>query len=289
MKLGLNTWLWAYRFETRHLFCIEQAQELGAEVLDFSVADPFQFPTKEVAQAMAHTSMDAVVTTAMSGRYNAISPDPAERKAALDFMKRLIDIAAELNAPLVGGVTYAASGYHTGHPRTQQEIAWCTEYLHAACQYAAPYHVTIALEPVKRFETHFLNTAAQALDLIELVHMPNLKVHLDTFHMNIEESSIPNAVRLCGDKLAYLHLVENNRGTPGMGHIPWIELFTTLKESNFQGAGCIETFNPETLDETAPLTYLTRKFADTPQELAEQGLKYLKTIRTLVETTPTGF
>lgn len=289
MKLGLNTWLWAYRFETRHLSCIELAQKLGSEVLDFFVADPMLFPTKEVARAMANTNMDVIVTTAMSGRFNAISPDPADRLAALDFMKGMIDLAAELNAPLVGGVTYAASGYHTGHPRTEQEIEWCADYLHAACEYASPCHIAIALEPVKRFETHFLNTATQALDMIKLVGAPNLKVHLDTFHMNIEEASISGAVRLCGDDLAYLHLVENNRGTPGMGHIPWLSLFTALNEINFQGAGCIETFNPETLDETAPLTYLTRKFADTPQALAEQGLQYLKAVRTKAEAASTGF
>lgn len=120
------------------------------------------------------------------------------------------------------------------------------------------------------------------MELIDLVGADNIKVHLDTFHMNIEEDDIPGAIRLCGDKLAYMHLVDSNRGTPGMGHIPWLDVFKALKDIDYHGAGCVETFNPQRLDEIAPLTYLTRRFADTPEELAEQGLRYLKAARTMV-------
>ncbi len=282
IKLGVNTWLWANKFETRHLFCIDKAAELGAEAIDFSVNDPFHFPVKEVKERVKQYDMEVIVTTAMPADCNAISPDPAEREAALIYMKRLLDIAGELDAKIVGGVNYVGSGYHTGKPRTQEEVERDVEYLRKASEYAEQYGITIALEAVKRFETHFLNTAAQALDLIKLTEKSNIKVHLDTFHMNIEEADIPGAIELCGDKLAYMHLVDSNRGTPGMGHIPWVEVFQALKKIGYEGCGCIETFNPQTLDETAPLTYLTRKFADTPEELAERGLRFLKAVRTMV-------
>ena len=282
IKLGLNTWLWANKFETRHLFCIDKVAELGAEAIDLSVNDPFHFPTAEVRERVKQYDMDVIVTTAMPRECNAISPAPAEREAALTYMKRLLDIAGELEAGIVGGVNYVGSGYHTGKPRTQQEIELDVEYLQKASEYASQYGVTIALEAVKRFETHFLNTAAQALDLIERTGKENIKGHLDTFHMNIEEADIPGAIELCGDKLAYRHLVDSNRGTPGMGHIPWVDVFKALKKIGYEGCGCIETFNPETLDETAPLTYLTRKFADTPEELAQKGLTFLKAVRTMV-------
>lgn len=282
VKLGLNTWLWACTFGKEHLFCIDTANKLGAEAIDFSVNDPFYFPVEEAAEKLKNYNMEVVVTTAMSPEYNAISPDPKVRAAALEFMKKLLDVASKLGAKVVGGVNYVGSGYHTGKARTQQEIDWDVEYLQAAAEYAAPYGIDIALEPVKRFETHFLNTAEQALDLIERTGAPNVKVHLDTFHMNIEEADIPSAVRMCGDKLAYMHLIDSNRGTPGMGHIPWVEVFKALKEIGYEGAGCIETFNPANLEETIPLTYLTRRFAETPEELSEQGLRYLKAVRTMV-------
>lgn len=282
VKLGLNTWLWAYQFETKHLPCIDRAAELGAEAMDFFVSDPGRFPAKETTERMKQYSMETIVTTAMTPEYNAISPEPAVREAALTFMKRLLDVTAELGAKVVGGVDYVGSGYHTGKPRSQQEIEWDVEYLRAAGEYASQYGIDIALEPVKRFETHFLNTAEQALELIELAGLPNIKVHLDTFHMNIEEADIPGAIEMCGDKLAYMHLIDSNRGAPGMGHIPWVDVFKALKKIDYQGAGCIETFNPETLEETSSLTYLTRRFADTPEELSQRGLKYLKAVRTMV-------
>lgn len=282
IKLGLNTWLWAVTFGEEDLYCIDEIARLGAEAIDLSVNDPFHFPAAKAAEKLKQYDMEVIVTTAMSKEYNAISPDPKEREAALVYMKKLLDVAHEVGAKIVGGVNYVGSGYHTGKPRTQQEIDWDVEYLKQASEYAAQYGITIALEAIKRFESHFLNRAEQALELIDLVGADNIKVHLDTFHMNIEEDDIPGAIRLCGDKLAYMHLVDSNRGTPGMGHIPWLEVFKALKDIDYHGAGCVETFNPQRLDEIAPLTYLTRRFADTPEELAEQGLRYLKAARTMV-------
>lgn len=282
VKLGLNTWLWARKFEERHLSCIDTAHELGAEALDFMVSDPYSFPTRKVAERAGQYDMELIVTTAMPTHINAISPDPKEREAALDFMKALIDVSAGLGSKIVGGVNYAGSGYHTGKARTQQEIDWDVEYLHKAAEYARQYDIIIALEAVKRFETHFLNTAEQALELIEAAGEPNIKVHLDTFHMNIEEADFAQAIELCGDKLGYMHLIDSNRGVPGMGHVPWLEVFEALKKIGYEGCGCIETFNPQELEETGPLTYLTRKFADTPEELSEKGLRYLKAARTMV-------
>lgn len=279
IKLGLNTWLWACYFDESNLSCIDTAYELGAEAIDLCVNDPFKFPAEAVAERLAKYDMDVIVTTAMPTHVNAISADPAEREAALTFVKKLLDVAEIVHAPLIGGVNYCGSGAHTGHARTQEEIDRAAAYLKEACAYAAAKGITIAMEPVKRFETHFLNTAQQALELIDLVGAPNLKVHLDTFHMNIEEASIPGAIRSCGDKLAYLHLVENNRDTPGRGHIPWTEVFEALKEIGFEGAGCIETFNPQEFEITSSMTYLTRKFAETPEELSKIGLEFLKKVR----------
>ena len=282
IRLGVNTWLWANRFEYRHLACIDRAVEMEAEAIDFSVNEPYTFPVKEVKDKLKGKELEVIVTTAMPSHCNPISPESWEREAALDYMKKLILTADSLGAKVVGGVNYAGSGYHSGKPRTQAEVELAAGYLDKAAAFARGYGITVAMEPVKRIETHFLNTAAQALELIDLVGADNLKVHLDTFHMNIEEADLPGAIRACGARLAHLHLVETNRDTPGRGHIPWKEIFEAVRDVNFEGAGCIETFNPQTLEETAPLTYLTRRFADTPEELAKSGLEFLKKVRTEV-------
>ncbi len=280
-RLGLNTWLWASTFTEKHLFCIKEAERLGAEALDFSINDPFLFPVEEAARQLKKTRLEAVTSTAMPRQVNPISPDAMERAAAVKYMRRLIDVTDRLGARVTGGVNYAASGYFTGKLRSQQEIEWCATYLRTVCAYARQFGITVAVEPVKRFESHFLNTAEQALRLIDLVDAPNLKVHLDTFHMNIEEASLPGAIRACGARLAHMHVVDSNRGAPGMGHVPWIEVFRALKAIDYEGAACIETFNPETLEETCRMTYLTHRFAETPAEIATKGLIYLRAVETV--------
>lgn len=281
LRLGLDTWLWASIFEERHLYCIKEAKRLGAQVVDFSINDPFSFPADKAAALIRETGLEAVTSTALPMRCNPISADHTERAAAQAFMKKLVDVTAQLGARVTAGVNYAASGYLTGKPRTEAEIERAAEHLRAIAEYAQPYGITVAVEPVKRFESHFLNTAEQALDLLQRVRMPNLKIHLDTFHMNIEEANLPDAILACGDQLVHLHLVDSNRGAPGMGHIPWVEVFRALRKINFDGTACIETFNPETLEETCGMTYLTRKFAATPEELAVRGLKYLRAAETI--------
>ena len=281
MKLGVDTWLWASVFEDRHLYCIEEASRLGAEAIDFSINDPKVFPAREAAKRVVDAGLEAVTSTALPQPFNPISPSASERDAALDFMKRLVDITAMLGAKVTGGVNYAASGYHSGKPRTRQEIEWCAEYLRRLTDYAASCDVSVAMEPVKRFESHFMNTAAQALEMIGLVGADNLKVHLDTFHMNIEEADPAGAIRSCGDRLAHMHLVDSNRGAPGMGHVPWVEIMQALDDIGYAGAGCIETFNPETLEETCGMTYLTRRFADTPKALVIRGFETLRAAQVL--------
>ena len=281
-RLGVDTWLWACTFEEKHLGCIAESKELGAQVIDFSINDPFVFPAQEAAELVRKYEIDSVTSTALPLSCNPISPVKEEREAAKRFLKKLIDVTVELGAPLTGGVNYCASGYHGSGLRTAEETEMCAEYLHEICAYAADRGIDVAMEPVKRFESHFINTAAQAMEMISIVNEPNLKVHLDTFHMNIEKADFAEAILTCGDKLAHMHLVDSNRGAPGMGHVPWIDVFKALKKIDYKGAGCIETFNPQTLDVTAPLTFLTRRFCETPGELVEFGLRYLRAIETIV-------
>lgn len=276
MKLGADTWLWAATFGKEHLFCIEEAARMGCEVIDFSINDPRVFPVQEAAKRVEDCGMVAVTSTALPLACNPISPDREVRGKALEFMERLVDITALLGAHVTGGVNHSASGYHSGKVRSAQEVEWCAQYLEKLTAYAGQRGVTIAMEPVKRFESHFMNTAAQALEMIDLVKAQNLGVHLDTFHMNIEEASFTEAILSCGPHLKHMHLVDSNRGAPGQGHIDWVEIMRALKAIGYEGTACIETFNPNTLDETCMMTYLTRQFAKTPGELVERGMKTLK-------------
>jgi D-psicose/D-tagatose/L-ribulose 3-epimerase len=189
----------------------------------------------------------------------------------------------EIDSKLLGGVIYAAWGYISGKPRTTDEWKWSVEGMRQVGEYAKKTgDVVLAVEPVGRFESHFLNIAEDAVRYCKEVGTGNVKVHLDAFHMIREESSFTGAVNTCGKEyLAYVHACENNRGIPGTGLVPWKEFFIALKNIGYEGALGIESFDPS-FEEINRLAAIWRKYADTGEELATQGLANLKKIEALI-------
>ena len=184
-----------------------------------------------------------------------------------------------LGSTILAGVIYAAWGYLTGKPRTDDEWNWSVSSMREVAGYARDKgNLMIAVEPVNRFETHFLNIAEDAVAYCKDVGTGNIKVHLDCFHMIREELSFEGAVRECGkDYLGYIHVCESNRGIPGTGLVPWRKFFSALKEIDYTGFLVIESFDPS-FEELNGLCAIWRKFAETGEELAVEGLKNLKEI-----------
>ena len=204
---------------------------------------------------------------------------PEVRKNGIELLKKLVDINVEIGSKILGAVNYAAWGYLTGRPRTEDEWNWSVESMREVGLYAKnKSDMIIAVEPVNRFETHFLNIAEDAVRYCKHVGTGNVKVHLDSFHMIREELSFTEAVEVCGKRyLGYVHVCENNRGIPGTGLVPWKEFFTALKRIGYTGHLVIESFDPG-FQGLNRLCAIWRKFADTGEELAIQGLKNLKKI-----------
>jgi D-psicose/D-tagatose/L-ribulose 3-epimerase len=191
----------------------------------------------------------------------------------------MVDINLEIGSGIIAGVIYASWGYLTGKPRTEEEWKWSVESMREVAEYAkSKGEVVLAVEPVNRFETHFLNIAEDAVRYCKEVGTGNMKILLDAFHMIREEVSFAEAVKTCGKEyLGYVHVCENNRGIPGTGLVPWKEFFTALKNIGYEGPLSIESFDPG-FEELNRLCAIWRKFADTGEELAVQGLKNLKEI-----------
>ena len=203
--------------------------------------------------------------------------DPAVRATGIDYVKRCVDLAAELGAPHFVGPMYSAVGktrlLDPGERAAQRALA--VESLKHVADYAADHDVALAVEPLNRFETDLVNTAEQALELLDLVGSVQLGVLLDTFHMNIDEKSIGDAVRLVGDRLLQVHTCENDRGTPGTGHVQWSELFAALQDIAFTGPLVIESFTPA-VKEIAKAVSLWRPLDAEPDELARRGAAFLR-------------
>jgi D-psicose/D-tagatose/L-ribulose 3-epimerase len=280
-KFGVDSWIWTEVFEEKNLWIISKAKELGFEVLDINIAYPERFPLDLVKEEQKKVDMEIVITTTLEKKGNIISPDIEVRKIGVALLKKLVDINNTLGSKIFGGVNYAAWDYTTGKPRTKEEWEWSINAMREVAKYAEDTgEVTICVEPINRFESHFLNVAEDAIQYCKDVGTKNIKVHLDTFHMNIEESNLIDAVKICGKEfLGYIHTCENNRGIPGTGHVPWKGIFKAIKEIGFYGPLVIESFDPSMEIFIAGAAFWRgSQFAETGEALAIEGLKNLKRI-----------
>ncbi len=278
-RFGVDSFIWSEAFSEKDLWIIPKAKELGFEVLDIAIAHPETFPTRLVKEKAQEVGIELVTTTTLNDKTNPISPDPEIRANAVKALKLLVDINVELGSKILGGVNYASWGYLTGKPRTKQEWEWSVNVVREAAKYAKENSdMIIAVECVNRFETHFLNIAKDAVQYCKDVGTGNVKVHLDCFHMMIEENSIKGAIETCGkDYLGYIHVNENNRGIPGTGLVPWKEFFKAVKEVGYDGPLVIESFDPN-FKELSSKCAIWRKLAKSGEDLAVKGLANLKTI-----------
>jgi D-psicose/D-tagatose/L-ribulose 3-epimerase len=206
---------------------------------------------------------------------NVTSTDAACRARGVERLKKIVDITAEMGGDTVAGPLYAPVGKLTGRGRSADEWKWACEGLRAAAEHAERSRVTLAIEPLNRFETHVINTAADATALVKVVNLPSLKVQLDTFHMNIEEKSSPAAIRATGASLGHFHASESDRGMLGTGQVRWQECFRALKEVNYDRWVTIESFATGIVDLCAAAC-IWRPIYDSPDSLARDGLAFLR-------------
>jgi len=278
-KFGVDSLIWTEEFTEKDLPLIAKAKQLGFEVLDINVSHPERFPMKAVKEKIREVGIEVVTSIGLPADSNPISPTAAVRRHALETLKLMVDINYEIGSAVLAGVLYSAWGYLSGKCRTEEEWGWSLETMREAALYARRKGgLILAIEPVNRFETHFINIAADAVKYCREVGTGNVKVHLDSFHMIREETSYREAVLTCGrDYLGYVHVCENNRGIPGTGLVPWAEFFRALRSIDYRGPLSIESFDPNFV-ELNRLCAIWRKFADSGEELAVKGLANLKKI-----------
>jgi D-psicose/D-tagatose/L-ribulose 3-epimerase len=195
--------------------------------------------------------------------------------AAIAHLADAIDKAAELGAEALSGVTYGGIGERTGLPPTQAEYDNLARALAAAAKHAKARGILLGIEPVNRYETHLLNTGRQAREMIERVGADNLFIHLDTYHMNIEEKGAANGILDAREHLRYIHLSESDRGTPGEGTCDWDEIFAALAAIGFKGGLAMESFinmPPEVAYGLAVWRPVAKDFA----EVMDKGLPFLR-------------
>ncbi|MCC6859225.1 MAG: sugar phosphate isomerase/epimerase [Bryobacterales bacterium] len=279
MRFGIHSMLFRETFVEKDLPLLDKCKAMGFDAVEIIPFDPDHFPAGKVKAAAADLGLAINTGYGMPAEYNIISPDPAVRKAGVEFSRKLIDLSNEVGAEVFGGMIYCGWGYLTGRMRTEEEWKWGVEnYRQVAC-YALETRpqMVLGIEPVNRFESHFINTAADAVRFIREIGTPNVKVHLDFFHMIREEDNMVRAAEETGSDIGYVHACENQRGIPGSGMVPWLEMFKALRKAGYDGCVTIESFDPD-IEGVAKLCCIWRKLADSPEQLAVEGLRFLKKV-----------
>jgi D-psicose/D-tagatose/L-ribulose 3-epimerase len=196
-------------------------------------------------------------------------------EGAAAFLKLALDKAAAIGAEALSGVVYGGIGERSGLPPTQSELDNVARALTAAAAHAKSRGLLFGIEPVNRYETHLLNTGWQATNMIERIGADNMFIHLDTYHMNIEEKGAAQAIVDAREHLRYIHLSESDRGTPGMGTVDWDAIFVALRAIGFNGGLAMESF-VNMPPEIAFGLSVWRPVASGEAEVMEKGLPFLR-------------
>lgn len=272
MKLGVNTLIWTAHFEaadTRLFPAMKAHGFAGVEVARFDFTG---FPAAEIRAAASGEGLEVILCSAFTGELS-LAGDQAG--VAQDFLRRACDAAVAVGANTLVGPFCTPVGYLPGRRRTNDEWQRVVAGLQAVMAHFEAAGVRMAIEPLNRFETFFLNTAADARRLVEEVGSPAAGVLFDSFHANIEEKQIGAAAASLGDRLFHVHTCENDRGAPGSGHVDWDGLFAGLREANYDGWCVIESFGFN-IKEIAAAACIWRDLAPEPAEIAWRGAEFLR-------------
>jgi D-psicose/D-tagatose/L-ribulose 3-epimerase len=272
MKYGINTFLWTASFNESNLDLLPRIKAMGFDGVELARFSFDDCPTAPIRRALEENALECTFCTALTGRLSLANE---QAPAALTFLRDAIHWAAEVGAKTVAGPFCSAVGYLPGRRRTEDEWQRAIEGLRSLTPVLEETGVALAVEPLNRFETFFLNTGADAAALCDAVNHPQVGVLFDTFHANIEERSIRSALVKIGRHLKHVHTCENDRGTPGSGHVAWPELFDSLGRLHYDGWLVIESFGSR-VPEIATAACIWRDLAVSPEALAEDGLKFLK-------------
>ena len=279
MKFGLNTVLWTWPFAGAHVKLLQKIKSFGYDAAEVAVEDMSRRNVDRVRTGFQDSGLDCVLCGVFSSDRSIISESPAVRRNGLDYFRRLIDLACHLGALVIAGPGYSVGIHPEFLDRKKWRTAWehCTQGLRHVGAYASARNVKVAIEPLNRYESNFINTAAEAVKLINAVRNPSVGIHLDIYHMNIEEKSPSAAIEKTGAKLFHLHVPEHDRGTPGTGHTDWHAVAAAVKKIGYREYAVIESCHPSVRD-IAAAAAIWRRFDGSQDELAKTGLKFLRTI-----------
>jgi D-psicose/D-tagatose/L-ribulose 3-epimerase len=275
MKLGVNTYIWGATFGPSDFPLLPPLKAAGFDGVEVPILDPLTFQADAVGREFDRLGLARTAVANVPAGSSLASSDAGARQRARDHVAACITRARDFGATVLAGPMYTPVGFLTGVRRTAEEWTWAVDSWQALAPVVEAAGIDIGLEPLNRFETYFLNTAADAARFCDAVGSPRVGILVDTFHANIEEKSIGAALRAAAPHLKHLHVSENDRGVPGSGHVAWTEFFTTVAELGYDRWMTIESFG-FSLGELSTAAAVWRDLAATPDAIAFDGLRFLR-------------
>ncbi|MDB5056097.1 MAG: hypothetical protein JWM44_4147 [Bacilli bacterium] len=274
MKLGAHASAWYKQWNDSALPAIDQVKALGLDFIEIPLMNLDDINVKSTRKKLQDARLEAITSTLITNaNHDITSSDPKIRAYGIEYLKQCVQYTSEMGANFFTGVIYALHlKPHTERP-SNDIMQMVADILKEVAQYANDLGVTLGIEPINRYETFLVNTCEQAVMLKKLIAEPNVKIHLDTYHMNIEEKKLDAAVRFAGEDLHHIHLNENDWGIPGSGHVDWDGIFRVLSEMKYQGYAsleCVVDFQG---------SFVWRQLAPNNRTLVEQGVRFMQDMR----------
>ena len=271
--LGVVLMLWGADLAAATPALLAAVRAMGYDSIELPLFGTADGDLHELGRRIAGEGLRCSANTALPASYSLC--DASRHAPTVAFLQRMAAQARSLGSSVLCGPLLTPVGELPARPPGAREREEAVRGLAAAAHAAAGEGVALALEPLNRFESAFPNTVADAVALVDATGQPNLGLLLDTFHMNIEERSLPEAIRLAGPRLHHFHCSENDRGPVGSGHIPWPEVRRALDDAGYRGSLVVESFGT-TIPAIARACCTWRPLAPSPEALADASAAYLR-------------
>ena len=275
MKYGMNMLLWTTDVNEEHYPVLENLKSMGYDGVEIPIFDMDIEKFTALGKQLDAIGLERTAVTICTIDENPISDSPDIREAGLKRLKQAIDACAAAGVTHLCGPIHSALGEFSSSGPTADEWKHGQEILAQAADHAQAVEVTLVVQYLNRFECYFLNCAADASRFVTEVGHPYLKTMYDTFHANIEEKDIAEAIRACAEQTVHVHISENDRSTPGEGHVDWDTTFATLKETKYDGWMVVEAFGLS-LPDLAAATKIWRRMYTDEETLARNALAFMK-------------
>jgi D-psicose/D-tagatose/L-ribulose 3-epimerase len=248
-ELGIHALVWAEGWsEEECRRAVALTKEAGYDLIEIPLLDPASVDSAMTREVLAGAELGAACSLGLAFDTDVSSADPSVSARGEELLAAAIDVTSAIGASFLGGVVHSAMGKYLAGP-TERGRRHCIEALKRLADRAARARVTIGVEAVNRYESNLVNTAEQALELVDEIGADNVVVHLDAYHMNIEEENLAAPIRLCGSRLGYVHVGESHRGYLGTGTVAFVELFGALAEIDYDGVLTFESFSTTVISE----------------------------------------